>query len=75
MPGFDSCGIKEIIDWLNYNMEVAVFQLLNDEEIIAEVCHSPKEDKKDDTSQNVFQVKVGNSDAFEYFSKGLAWLD
>ncbi|GBM93630.1 hypothetical protein AVEN_208173-1 [Araneus ventricosus] len=51
---------------------VTGFQLLNDEEIIAEVRHSPKED--DDEGENDSQVKISNNDAFECFSKGLAWL-
>ncbi|GBO24065.1 hypothetical protein AVEN_157509-1, partial [Araneus ventricosus] len=76
-PGFEDCGIKEVTDWLNCDMENAGFQLLNDEEIIAEVRHSPKEDEEedDDEGENDSQVKISNNDAFECFSKGLAWLE
>ncbi|GBN08528.1 hypothetical protein AVEN_5836-1 [Araneus ventricosus] len=58
-------------------MEDAGFQLLNDEEIIAEDRHSPKEDEEDgdDEGENDSQVKISNNDAFECFSKGLAWLE
>ncbi|GBM70704.1 hypothetical protein AVEN_64641-1 [Araneus ventricosus] len=56
--------------------EGAGFQLLNDEEIIAAVRHSPKEDEEDDDEgENDSQVKIINNDAFECFSKGLAWLE
>ncbi|GBL98865.1 hypothetical protein AVEN_165700-1 [Araneus ventricosus] len=71
LPGFENCGIKEITDWLNRDMEDAGFQLLNDEEIIAEVRHSPKEED-DGEGENDFQVKISINDAFECFSKGLA---
>ncbi|GBN51283.1 hypothetical protein AVEN_212143-1 [Araneus ventricosus] len=47
LPCFENCGIEEITDWFNCGMEDAGFQLLNDEEIIAEVRHSPKEDEED----------------------------
>ncbi|GBM45322.1 hypothetical protein AVEN_54384-1 [Araneus ventricosus] len=74
--GTKPLGIKEITDWLNCDMEDAGFQLFNEDEIIAEVRHSPKEDdEEDDESENDSQVKISNNDAFEYFSKGLAWLD
>ncbi|GBO42882.1 hypothetical protein AVEN_432-1 [Araneus ventricosus] len=58
-------------------MEDGGFQLRNDEEIIAEVRHSPKEDEEvdDDEGENDSQVKISNNDAFECFSKGLAWLE
>ncbi|GBM40737.1 hypothetical protein AVEN_162197-1 [Araneus ventricosus] len=57
-------------------MEDAGFQLLNDEEIIAKVRHSPKEDEEDDDEgENDSQVKISNNDAFKCFSKGLAWLE
>ncbi|GBO15873.1 hypothetical protein AVEN_229003-1 [Araneus ventricosus] len=58
-------------------MEDAGFQLLNDEEIISEVRHSPKEDEEedDDDGENDSQVKISNNDAVECFSKGLAWLE
>ncbi|GBM15345.1 hypothetical protein AVEN_210966-1 [Araneus ventricosus] len=71
LPGFENCGIKEITDWLNFDMEDTGFQLLNDEEIITEVRRSPKEDE----AENDSQVKISNNDAFEYFSKGLAWME
>ncbi|GBL67447.1 hypothetical protein AVEN_19111-1 [Araneus ventricosus] len=76
-PGFENCGIKEIVDWLNCDIEDACFQLRNDEEIIAEIRHSPKEDEEgdDDEGENDSQVKISNNDAFECFSKGLAWLE
>ncbi|GBO04145.1 hypothetical protein AVEN_15513-1 [Araneus ventricosus] len=53
-------------------MEDAGFQL-NDEEIIAEFRHSPKEDEEadDDEGENDSQVNISNIDAFECFSKGL----
>ncbi|GBO01502.1 hypothetical protein AVEN_65846-1 [Araneus ventricosus] len=53
------------------------FQLLNDEEIIAEVRHSSKEDEEedDDEGENDSQVKISSNDAFECFSKGLAWME
>ncbi|GBO25205.1 hypothetical protein AVEN_206032-1 [Araneus ventricosus] len=72
--GFENCGIKEITDCLNCDMEDAGFQLLNDEEIIAEVRHSPKEDEEEDNDEgeNDSRVKISNNDAFECFSKGLA---
>ncbi|GBN60994.1 hypothetical protein AVEN_148569-1 [Araneus ventricosus] len=54
-------------------MEDAGFQLLNDEEIIAEVRHSPKEDD-DDEGENDSQVKINKNDVFECFSKGLNCL-
>ncbi|GBN59923.1 hypothetical protein AVEN_111771-1 [Araneus ventricosus] len=70
---FENCGIKEITDWLNCDMEDAGFQLLNDKEIIAEVRHSPKEDD-DDEGENDSQVKINNNDVFECFSNGLTCL-
>ncbi|GBM02395.1 hypothetical protein AVEN_138493-1 [Araneus ventricosus] len=42
---FKNCGIKEITDWLNSDMEDAGFQLLNDEEIITEVQKKTKKKK------------------------------
>ncbi|GBL87619.1 hypothetical protein AVEN_165218-1 [Araneus ventricosus] len=58
-------------------MEDAGFQLFNDEEIISEVRHSPKEDEEEDDDEggNDSQVKISNNDAFECFSKGFAWLE
>ncbi|GBN48636.1 hypothetical protein AVEN_140034-1 [Araneus ventricosus] len=59
-------------------MEDAGFQLLNDEEIIAEVRHSLKEDEKeddDDEGENDSQVNISNNYAFDCFSKVLAWLE
>ncbi|GBM25303.1 hypothetical protein AVEN_45929-1 [Araneus ventricosus] len=75
VEGFENCGIKEITDWLNCELEDAGFQFLNDEEIIAEVRHSLKEDEEDDEDENNSQVKISNNDAFECFSKDLAWLE
>ncbi|GBN21958.1 hypothetical protein AVEN_197801-1 [Araneus ventricosus] len=76
LPCFENCGIKEITDWLDCGMEDAGFQLLNDEEIIAGVRHFPKEDEEEDGDEgaNDSQVKISHNDAFECFSKGLAWL-
>ncbi|GBL80352.1 hypothetical protein AVEN_92262-1 [Araneus ventricosus] len=59
LPGFENCGIKEITDWLNCDMEDAGFQLLNDEEIIAEVRHSPKEDEEEDDDDDVAGAPPG----------------
>ncbi|GBL99375.1 hypothetical protein AVEN_206789-1 [Araneus ventricosus] len=74
LPGFENFWIKEITDWLNCDMEDAGFQFLNDEEIITEVRHSPKEEGEDE-GENNSQVKISNNDAFECFSKILAWLE
>ncbi|GBN79047.1 hypothetical protein AVEN_230157-1 [Araneus ventricosus] len=73
LPGFENCGIKEITDSLNCDVEDAGFQLLDDEEIIAEVRHSPKEDEEedDDEGENDSKVKISNKDTFECFSKTL----
>ncbi|GBM97943.1 hypothetical protein AVEN_42491-1 [Araneus ventricosus] len=62
---------------LRKKVEDEGFQLLNDEEIIAEVRHSPKEDEEEDDEEdeNDSRVKISNNDAFECFSKGLAWLE
>ncbi|GBN63546.1 hypothetical protein AVEN_169531-1 [Araneus ventricosus] len=76
VEGFENSGIKEITDWLNCELEDSGFQFLNDEEIIAEVRHSLKEDEEeDDEGENKSQVKISNNDAFECFSKDLAWLE
>ncbi|GBN05502.1 hypothetical protein AVEN_68664-1 [Araneus ventricosus] len=56
-------------------MEDAGFHLLNDEEIIAEVRHSPKEDEEGDEGENDSRVKISNNNAVECFSKGLARLE
>ncbi|GBO05141.1 hypothetical protein AVEN_2191-1 [Araneus ventricosus] len=71
--GFENCGIKEITDCLNCAMEDAGFQLLNDEEIIAEVRHSPKEDEEQDNDEgeNDSQVKISNNDDLSVFQKAL----
>lgn len=48
-------------------MEDVGIQLLNDEEIIAEIQHSPKED--DNEGKNDSQVKIGNNDVFEFLKR------
>ncbi|XP_054707787.1 jerky protein homolog-like [Uloborus diversus] len=60
-------------NWLNCDMEDAGFQLLNDEDLIAEVRNSPKEDDEDENDSGT--NKISNNDAFESFAKGLAWLE
>ena len=69
MKGFENYEVGEITDWLNCDVKDADFQLLNYEELIAEVWNSPKEDNNDENDSRV--NKISNNDAFECFSRGL----
>ncbi|GBM19544.1 hypothetical protein AVEN_108012-1 [Araneus ventricosus] len=79
----ESCGNSEeddVILWLECDADDVGFQLMNDEEIIAEV-RKPKAMTKNehfhresDEDEVIETSKISNSDGFECFAKGLMWL-
>ncbi|GBM31245.1 hypothetical protein AVEN_223443-1 [Araneus ventricosus] len=75
IPG---CGIPEEDDvnsWLDCDADDAGFQLMSDDEIIAQVQKPNSDDDNSDEDEVVETSKISNSDAFECFAKGLMWLE
>ncbi|GBL77914.1 Jerky -like [Araneus ventricosus] len=77
---FGSCGNCEedgVSSWLDYDADDAGFQLMSDDEIIAQVRkpNSDDDNRESDEDEVIETSKISNSDAFECFAKGLMWLE
>ncbi|GBO09966.1 Jerky -like [Araneus ventricosus] len=76
-PGCGNCEGDYISSWLNCDADDVGFQLMRDDEIIAQV-RKPNSDDDNSESDEVKVIetsKISNSDAFDCFAKGLMWLD
>ncbi|GBM89185.1 hypothetical protein AVEN_271491-1 [Araneus ventricosus] len=74
-----SCGNFEEVEvssWLDCDAD-ARFQLMSDEEIIAQVRkpNSNDDNSEGDEDEVIETSKISNSEAFECFAKGLMWLE
>ncbi|GBM47298.1 hypothetical protein AVEN_172241-1 [Araneus ventricosus] len=77
IPGCGNCEEVDISPWLDCDADDAGFQLMSDDEIIAQVRkpNSDDDDSESDEDEVIETSKISNSDAFECFAKGLMWLE
>ncbi|GBM02167.1 hypothetical protein AVEN_190590-1 [Araneus ventricosus] len=75
--GCGNCKEDDISLWLNCDaFDDAGFQLMSDDEIIAQVRKPNSDDNsKSDEGEVIKTSKINNSDAFECFAKRLMWLE
>ncbi|GBM09716.1 Jerky -like [Araneus ventricosus] len=76
IPGSRNCE-KDVSSWLDCDNDDAGFQLISDDEIIAQVRKLNRDDDnyESDEDEVIETSKISNSDAFECFAKGLMWLE
>ncbi|GBM95956.1 hypothetical protein AVEN_173979-1 [Araneus ventricosus] len=72
-----SCEEDDVSSWLDCDADDAGFQLMSDDEIIAQVRkpNSDDDNSESDVDEVIETSRISNSDAFECFAKGLMWLE
>ncbi|GBO17733.1 hypothetical protein AVEN_10857-1 [Araneus ventricosus] len=72
-----NCEEYEVSSWLDFDADDEGFQLMCDDEIIAQVRKPNSDDNNSENDEDeVIEIsKISNSDAFECFAKGLMWLE
>ncbi|GBN21509.1 hypothetical protein AVEN_218893-1 [Araneus ventricosus] len=73
----ENCEEDGVSSWLDSHADDAGFQLMSDDEIIAQVRKPNSDDgnSESDEDEVIETPKISNSDAFECFAKGLVWLE
>ncbi|GBM17903.1 Jerky -like [Araneus ventricosus] len=77
IPGYGNCEQDDVSSWLDCDADDAGFQLMSDDEIIAQVRkpNSGDDNRESDEDEVIETSKISNSDAFECFARGLMWLE
>ncbi|GBM01860.1 hypothetical protein AVEN_218980-1 [Araneus ventricosus] len=77
IPGCGNCEEEDVSSWLDCDADDAGFQLMSDDEIIAQVRKPNSDDYNSESDEDdvMKTSKISNSDAFECFAKGLMWLE
>lgn len=75
IPGCENCSNDDVNMWLNSDANDPGFQMLSDEEIIAEAQSQINSESETDDEEVTQTTKITNSEAFECFSKGMIWLE
>ncbi|GBN68321.1 hypothetical protein AVEN_219960-1 [Araneus ventricosus] len=75
--GCGNCEEDDVSSWLDCDADDAGFQLMSDDEIIAQVRkpNSDDDNRESDVDEVIETSRISNSDAFECFAKGLMWLE
>ncbi|GBL86841.1 hypothetical protein AVEN_96067-1 [Araneus ventricosus] len=75
--GCGNCEEDNVSSWLDCDADDAGFQLMSDDEIIAQVrkLNSDDDISESDEDEVIETSKISKSYAFECFSKGLMWLE
>ncbi|GBN50827.1 hypothetical protein AVEN_78400-1 [Araneus ventricosus] len=77
IPGCGNCEEDDVSSWLDCDADDAGFQLMSDDEIIAQVRKPSSDDDNNESDEDevIKTSKISNSGAFECFAKGLMWLE
>ncbi|GBL88537.1 hypothetical protein AVEN_159119-1 [Araneus ventricosus] len=77
IPGCGNYEEDDISSWLDCEADDAGFQMMSDDEIIAQVRkpNSDDDNSESDEDEVIETSKISNPDAFECFAKGLMWLE
>ncbi|GBL88183.1 hypothetical protein AVEN_117775-1 [Araneus ventricosus] len=76
-PGRGKCEEDDVSSWLDWDADNAGFQLMSDDEIIAQVRKSNSHDDNSESDEDevIETSKISNSYSFECSAKGLMWLE